>query len=179
MVKPAKAKSKRKEGASLFPFKGMSVLRKIFWYSLPSILSLTVAGVLFGGVIAYALNSPAFQLSEVKILNSSSMTPEQAFGFCELQKGENLVSLDLVNVQQVIRKKHPEFREVRVRRVLPNRVEIILKRRTPVAQVAFSRFVQMDKDLVLLPGSSPTPFRNLTIIEGAPIPARGWPWARR
>jgi cell division septal protein FtsQ len=31
----------------------------------------------------------------------------------------------------------------------------------------------MDKDLVLLPGSSPAPFRNLTVIEGAPIPREG------
>ena len=73
----------------------------------------------------------------------------------------------------MIKHKHPEFKEVLVRRVLPNRIEVMLKRRTPVAQVAYSRYVQVDKDLVILPGSSTAPFKNLTIIDGAPTPAEG------
>lgn len=141
--------------------------------SLPYILSLTVIGVLFGGIIAYAVNSTTFQLQEVKILNGGSLTDEQALDFCELRRGENLITVDLVGVQQVIKRKHPEFKEVSVRRVLPNRIEVLLKRRTPVAQVAFSRYVQVDKDLVILPGSSVAPFKNLTIIDGAPVPRPG------
>jgi cell division septal protein FtsQ len=78
-----------------------------------------------------------------------------------------------VGVQQAIKTRHPEFREVYVHRVLPNRIEVLLKRRTPVAQASFSRFVQMDRDMVLLPGSSPAPFKNLTVIEGSPIPREG------
>ncbi len=148
-------------------------LRKTFFYSLPYILSLTTLGVLFGGVVAYAVNSTTFQLDEVRILNIGTLTPDQSFQFSELHRGENLIQLDLVSVQQVIKRNHPEFKEVKVRRVLPNRVEILLKRRTPVAQVAYSRFVQVDKDRVVLPNSSSTPFRNLPVIEGAPLPRRG------
>lgn len=148
-------------------------LRKTFFYSLPYVLSLTTLGILFGGVVAYAVNSSTFRLEQVKILNIGSLTPEQSFQFSELRRGENLIQLDLVAVQQVIKRRHPEFKEVRVRRVLPNRIEILLKRRTPVAQVAFSRYVQVDKDLVVLPGSSTAPFRNLTIIEGCPLPKGG------
>jgi len=148
-------------------------LRKSFFYSLPYILSLTTVGVLFGGVVAYAVNSTTFQLDQVKVLNIGTLTPEQSFQFSELRRGENLIQLDLVAVQQVIKRNHPEFKEVKVRRVLPNRIEILLKRRTPVAQVAYSRFVQVDKDLVVLPNSSPVAFRNLPIIEGAPLPRGG------
>ena len=61
-------------------------------------------------------------------------------------------------VEQVIKTKHPEFKEVRVKRVLPSRIDIELRRRTPIAQVYFSRYVQMDRELVLMPGSSATPF---------------------
>ena len=151
----------------------LATLRKVALRSLPYILSLTVLGALFGGVVAYAVNSPTFRLQQVRILNMGTMTLEQAFKFSELQRGENLIHLDLVNVQQVIKRNHPEYKEVRVRRVLPDRVEILLKRRTPVAQAAFSRFVQVDKDRVILPGSSATPFRNLPILEGAPLPKLG------
>jgi cell division septal protein FtsQ len=149
------------------------VARKVVLRSLPYALSLTTLGMLFGTVLAYAVNSPTFELQSVKILNMGTMTTEQAFKFSELQPGENLIHLNLVNVQQVIKRNHPEFKEVRVRRLLPNRVEILLKRRTPIAQASFSRYVQIDKDLVVLPGSSATPFRNLMVIEGSPLPKPG------
>ena len=176
MVKPAKLKMKKKpqNTSGLFSVRMLNGLRKGFFYSLPYILSLTAAGLLFGTVIAYALNSSTFQLAQVNILNAGTMTEAQAFDFCELRKGENLINLDLVGVQQVIKRKHPEYKEVRVRRVLPNQIEVLLKRRTPAAQAAFSsRFVQMDKDLVLLPGSGNIPFRNLTVIRGLPLPSEG------
>lgn len=172
MTKPWKSKSKRRFSVP-GPLRWAGAARKAFFYSLPYVLSLTALGVLFGGVVAYAVNSSTFQLEQVRILNIGSMTPEQSFKFAELKPGENLIQLDLVGVQQVIRRNHPEFKEVKVRRVLPNRVEILLKRRTPVAQLAYSRYVQVDKDLVMLPGSSTAPFRNLTIIQGAPLPRGG------
>ena len=175
MARPVKSRSynRRKNAFSVFSLNLIKEMGKVFFSSLPYILSLTLVGVVFGGVGAYAVNSPTFQLKEVRILNAGTLTPEQAFKFCELKSGEGLITLDLVGVQQVIKRKHPEFKEVYVRRVLPNRVEVMLKRRTPVAQVAFSRFMQVDKDLVLLPGSSTAPFRNLTVIEGAPLPREG------
>ncbi|MBI3316024.1 MAG: hypothetical protein HYZ87_03510 [Candidatus Omnitrophica bacterium] len=173
MAKPVKTKTKQRIAGAAFSLKLAGELKRSLVYSLPYILSLTVVGLLFGGVIAYAVNSPTFQLTEVRVLNVGTLSAEESFRFCELRRGENLILLDLIGVQQVIKRKHPEFKEVLVRRVLPNRIEVMLKRRTPVAQVAFSRYVQVDKDLVILPGSAPVPFRNLTILEGAPVPREG------
>lgn len=164
---------KRRSNAPAMSVQLLGGFKKLVLVSLPYVLSLTLAGALFGGVLAYAVNSPTFQLEEVKILNFRTLTPDQAFQFCELQKGENLITLDLVNVQQVIKRKHPEFKEVLVRRVLPNRIEVLLRRRTPVAQLDYGRFVQVDKDLVILPGSATGAFKNLTVIAGAPLPQEG------
>ena len=172
MVKPLKYKMRRKPG-SAFSVRMLGAGKRIFLRSLPYVLSLSTLGVLFGGVVAYAVNSPTFELREVRVLNMGTLTPEQAFRFSELRRGENLIHLDLVGVQQVIKRNHPEYKEVLVRRVLPDRVEVLLKRRTPVAQAKFSRYVQIDKDLVVLPGSMAAPFRNLTILEGAPLPKGG------
>jgi cell division septal protein FtsQ len=172
VVRPWKSKTK-KRFTTPGSLRWAGALRKLFFRSLPYILSLTTLGVLFGGVVAYAVNSSTFRLEQVRVLNIGTLTSEQSFKFSELKRGENLIQLDLVGVQQVIKRNHPEFKEVKVRRVLPNRVEILLKRRTPVAQVAYSRYVQIDKDLVVLPGSALTPFRNLTVIGGAPLPRGG------
>ena len=173
MARSLRTKPRKKGPSSAFSIKFWGAMRGLFLHSLPYVLSLTTVGLLFGGVAAYAVNSPTFQLQEVRLLNMGTLTPEQAFKFSELRKGENLIHLDLVGVQQVIKRNHPEFKEVRVRRVLPDRVEILLKRRTPAAQVHFSRFLQVDKDLVLLPGSLTVPFRNLVVIDGAPTPRGG------
>lgn len=174
MVKPIKSKVRKKSSSSVFPVRVIGSVKSFLVSSLPYIFSLTVVGVLFGTVVAYAVNSPSFRLEEVKVLNIGTLTPVQAFKFCELQRGENLVTLDLVNVQEMIKSRHPEFKEVRVRRVLPNRIEVLLKRRTPIAQIVFSsRYVQVDRNLVILPGASPMPFRNLTILEGVPVPVEG------
>jgi cell division septal protein FtsQ len=172
-MKPLKTKRKKKSANPRFSMKLAVGAQKFLIASAPYVISLAVIGIFFGAVIAYALNSPAFQLQEVKILNIGTLTPEQSFKFCELNPGENLITLDLVNVQQIIKRKHPEFKEVLVHRVLPNRIEVMLKRRTPVAQVAYARYVQIDRDLVILPGSSVVPFKNLTIIEGVPVPREG------
>ncbi|OIO37393.1 MAG: hypothetical protein AUJ72_04645 [Candidatus Omnitrophica bacterium CG1_02_46_14] len=173
-MKPIKMKPRKRSVNSRLSVKLVAGLQKFLITAAPYIISLVVIGVFFGGVIAYALNSSAFALQEVQILNIGTLTPDQSFKFCELTPGENVITLDLVNVQQMIKRKHPEFKEVLVRRVLPNRVEVLLKRRTPVAQVVYSpRYVQIDKDLVILPGSSPIPFKNLAIIQGALVPNEG------
>ena len=171
MVKPLKTRTKRKGGP--VSIKLSAIARALVLSVFPYFLSLAVLGGLAGGAFAFAVNSPTFGLREVRVLNAGSLTSAQAFSFCELRPGENLVTIDLVEVQQVIKRRHPEFKEVRVRRVLPDRVDVVLKRRTPAAQMDFGRFVQIDKDLVLLPGSSTGPFRNLTVIEGAKIPKPG------
>ena len=173
MVKP-KSRSRLRNSGAVLSMKLLGSLKRGLVVSLPYVVSLTIIGVMFGAVVAHALGSPAFQLAEVRILNAGAMTARQSFAFCNLNPGENLISLDLVAVQQVIKRSHPEFKEVVVRRVLPNRVDVLLKRRTPAAQVQLgNRYVQVDRDLVLLPGSSPSPFRNLCVISGAPAPRGG------
>ena len=79
MAKPLKLKTKKKSGSSIFSVKFIGGAKQAFFYSLPYILCLTAAGLLFGSVMTYAMNSPTFRLSEVKILNAGTMMPLQAF----------------------------------------------------------------------------------------------------
>jgi cell division septal protein FtsQ len=172
MVKPFRSRPKRRFAAP-GNLRWAGALRKTFFYSLPYIFSLSILGVFFGSVVAYAVNSDTFQLQQVRILNIGTLTQPQSFQFAGLKRGTNLIQLDLVQVQQSIKRAHPEYKEVKVRRILPDRVDVLLKRRTPVAQIAYSRYVQVDRELVVLPGSSTAPFRNLPVIEGSPLPRQG------
>ena len=68
MTKSWRSRPKRKF-AALGSLRWVGSWRKAFFYSLPYALSLAMLGVLFGGVVAYAVNSPTFELGQVKILN--------------------------------------------------------------------------------------------------------------
>lgn len=171
MTRQLKYKVKSKPG--VLTFKAIGLAAQIGKAALPCFLSVLTVVVLCLAVYGFARESPAFKLREVRVLNTGTMTSQQAFRFCELQPGESLLELDLVGIQKVIKRKHPEYKDVLVRRVLPDRIEVELRRRTPVAQVSLSRYVQIDKDRVVLPGSSATPFKNLTIIEGSVLPRAG------
>src|SRR3990167_1371135 len=107
MVKPLKSRSKRRTSGSAISVKLLGIARSALFMSLPYLLSLALVGILFGAIMAFAVNSPTFKLREARILNAGSMTTEQALQFCELKKGENLITLDLVGVQEGIKRKHP------------------------------------------------------------------------
>ncbi|MCG3176286.1 MAG: Cell division protein FtsQ [Candidatus Omnitrophica bacterium] len=171
MAKQLKYKVKKKPGFLTFKLVGLAA--QIGRAALPYLITVTTVVLLGAAVYGFAKGSPAFELREVRVLNAGTMTAEQAFKFCALRPGENLFDIDLVLVQKTIKRSHPEYKDVLVRRVPPSRIEVELRRRTPVAQVYLSRYVQIDKDRVVLPGSSATPFRNLTIIEGAVSPRGG------
>lgn len=171
MAKQLKYKVKKKPG--FLTFKAIGLAAQIGKAALPYFISVLTIALLCLAVYWFAKESPAFELREVRVLNTGTLTSEQAFRFCELQPGENLLQLDLVGIQKVIKRKHPEYKDVLVRRVLPDRIEVELRRRTPVAQVLLSRYVQIDKDRVVLPGSASSPFKNLTIIEGSVSPRGG------
>ncbi len=173
MVKPLRGRSRGRNVNPLFKLKLGVWLRKGLLSMVPYLFTLVFIGLLFGGAVAYAVTSPVFRLADVRILNIGTVTQEQAFNFCELHRGENLIQLDLVAVQQVIKRKYPEFKEVRVRRVLPNRIEVVLKRRTPAAQVFLTKYYQIDRDLVVLRGFGQSSFRNLMVIEGIEAPSGG------
>ena len=79
MVKPLKFKAKKKRMGNALFVKWLGGAKEIFFQSLPFALSLTALGLFFGGVVAYAVNSPTFDLREVRVLNLGTLTPEQSF----------------------------------------------------------------------------------------------------
>jgi cell division septal protein FtsQ len=72
--------------------------------------------------------------------------------------GENIFLVDLVSLKEKIEIMHPEFKEILVRRALPNRLLVQVKRRNPVMQVKSDKFYLIDEEGVVLP--SPKTFAD-------------------
>ncbi len=64
-------------------------------------------------------------------------------------KGKNIFNLDLKEESKYISGVYPDYRKVRIIRVLPNRLYIDFVKRNPQAYVKLYRFFCVDSDLVL------------------------------
>lgn len=80
--------------------------------------------------------------------------------------GANVFQVDLKDLKRTVEAAHPEFRDIVVRRVLPNRLIVYAKRRKPVAQIYSDRPCFIDRDGVFLPDTKNLKDENVPLISG-------------
>jgi cell division septal protein FtsQ len=87
--------------------------------------------------------------------------------------GANIFLVDLKSFKDRIELKHPELRDIIVRRELPNRLIVQARRRLPVAQVYGDRMYLVDKNGVFLKDAKSSG-EDLPLISGVRVsPYRG------
>lgn len=80
--------------------------------------------------------------------------------------GANIFLVDLVDLKDKIENAHPEFKNVLVKRTLPNKLIVQVKKRKPVMQIRSDRFYFVDEEGMLLPAVKSFPEQNLPVIAG-------------
>lgn len=78
----------------------------------------------------------------------------------------NILFIDLGDLKGKIEVARPEFKDVIVRRILPDKLLIEGKLRKAIAQIRSDRYYLVDKELTLLPDVKNFPDPNLPIITG-------------
>jgi cell division septal protein FtsQ len=78
----------------------------------------------------------------------------------------NIFFMDLKDLKERIETAHPEFKDVVVRRLLPNRLIVQANLRKALAQICSDRYYPVDKEGVLLPDVKNFPESTLPIITG-------------
>ena len=81
----------------------------------------------------------------------------------------NILFIDLGDLKGKIEVARPEFKDVIVRRILPDKLLIEGKLRKAIAQIRSDRYYLVDKELILLPDVKNFPDPNLPIITGIGI----------
>jgi len=168
-VKKRKTKKKRKRNYS---FRDSLPVKSI-------ILILLCVGVLSGafyGLKYVFLNSSYFEIKEIEINNVRGYSFSS--GERKLKKmylDHNIFTVDLKNVAALIKKDFPQTRKVEVRRRLPDKLEIDVITRAPIAVIDAGGGVVIDKEGVVLTIGEDTP--GLIKIRGIKfflnIPSRG------
>ncbi len=101
---------------------------------------LLVAGLYLAGTQGYRRlfwENPDYALKDVVVDSDGfSITRDQVLKIAGLEKGRNIFSYDLDDARAILKKKLSSAASVEVRRYLPNRIEVNIAERKPVAWLA-------------------------------------------
>lgn len=111
---------------------------------LGKICAVSVVVALGCGLLWFGLNkaldkfffsNPAYSLCELKLELDGVMTAEDFLAETGIQKGDNIFQIDIASIDTKLR-GIPMVENVCIERIMPDRVEVKLTRRTPVAWVS-------------------------------------------
>lgn len=120
-------------------------------------------GLIAGGIV-FALTSPIFNIKEIRVLENSQITTETIISISKLKKEENIFRFWKENVITNI-KENTYIESVKVKRKVPNIIEITVKERIPTYSVEFmGKYVYINTQGYLLEISEDS--RQLPIILG-------------
>ncbi|MFC1624139.1 cell division protein FtsQ/DivIB [Candidatus Omnitrophota bacterium] len=87
----------------------------------------------------------------------------------ENTEGKNIFFVELDSLREGVENDHPEFKDIVIRRRLPNRLVVYANIREAIAQVRSDRYYPVDRDGILLPDVRNFPNPDLPIITGIGI----------
>jgi cell division septal protein FtsQ len=115
-----------------------SVLPQIVAVFKVAALIALVGGVCFGGKTALkrlVWENPMYALTDVRVSTDGLLTRKQILEIAEIEEGQNIFSVDLKKARKNI-DQLPQVDRVEVRRLVPDRLDIKIIERQPVAWIA-------------------------------------------
>jgi len=80
-------------------------------------------------------------------------------------KGQSIISVDVKSIYKKINKRHPEIKEVYIKKRFPSTLVIDVLRRKPFAQIKEDGFYVLDEDGVILDKRRQKPYPGIFTIE--------------
>lgn len=153
MAKPRKKKN-RTQSKRIEPKK---IPTKKISYAIIA-LAVVLAGYLF------IRNSGYFKVETVKIIDAKNAAQINTKDLLKLYKGRNIFSIDIRSLSSQIKNDYPVVKDAIVRRILPNRLEIDIVARIPIAKIKSYEYFPIDRSGIVLSPEIKT--GNLPVIIG-------------
>lgn len=160
LLKKKKQNAKWEENKTLY--KGRyTLVRQLFQLSIfVSVLSVLVVLYLF------FQNSQNFKLEFVEVSgNIQRLTPDQIIVLSELQKNEHLFSVDFQKVRDHIL-RHPWVKTVKLRRKVPDAIQIDVTERTVKALLFLEKLYLVDEDGKIFKSHENENIEDLPVVTG-------------
>jgi len=124
-----------------------------------------VGAAVFGFQKAYSMAThlSLFRLREVAIRGNRVVSEDRIRSLAQLVVERNIFEADLAEAATRILRE-PMVKAVRLSRKLPDRIEISIKEREPIALLARERLYGVDRERVLLPSFPPDSMPDLPIF---------------
>lgn len=147
---------------------------QLFWaraglHAVPYVFTFAFLAALAGSACAFAAQQDLFGLNHIRVL-SAEVVVSDPYRLMGLARGESIWGIHLDRTEERIRKFHPEFAVVKVRRRLPDTLELELRRRVPVVDVWLDKFYALDESGIVL-SESAEPDSRRPVIAGVPKPS--------
>ncbi len=128
---------------------------------LISIIIIIFLGILFiiGFCLKFLKTADCFKIKEI-IFKGESVAEVSYL------RGENIFNIDVARESQYLAQHYPNYRQIRLVRVLPNRIFIDFIKRNPLAVIKLYRYFYVDKDAVIFDAAEQLEDQDLPIILG-------------
>ncbi len=121
-------------------------------------------GIIAGG-ITFALTSPIFNITDIKVVNNNKIPSETIESLSEIKTGENIFKFYKNKVEEAI-EKNPYIESAKIHRKLPNVVEIDVTERVAKYSVDYmGKYAYINTQGYILEISDDS--QSLPIIQGA------------
>ncbi|MFH1395374.1 MAG: cell division protein FtsQ/DivIB [Candidatus Omnitrophota bacterium] len=131
------------------------------------LITAVIAGLLIGTCFIirnYFCNNEIFKVKEISVnKNEDNVFELDANRLNELYLGRNIFTINLNQAEIFIKNNFPQFKEVEVRKIFPNIIELNVVSRVPIAKIDFGDIVIDEEGVVLAVGENP---ENVIIIKG-------------
>ncbi len=122
---------------------------------------------LYVSLLNYITNSDYFKVDTVEIKGQNLSTLYLNKDVFSLGKGKNILLLNLRDVHRELMKRYPEIEDLKVIRMLPNKLIFRIKAPKPFAQISYNnKFYPVDRESFLLSNISQEAYKGLPVIRG-------------
>jgi cell division septal protein FtsQ len=112
--------------------------RIVTWISTIVLLTAAIGGATYGireALTKFLWENPDYNLIHLEIVTDGSLMRDQVIEAAKIREGENIFALSLPEAREAIGEL-PQVEFVELRRVLPNRIDIRITERQPIAWIA-------------------------------------------
>ena len=131
------------------------------------ILRVAVIFVLIAAIYLFLGNSRYFKLDTIEVIDKSHATALKAGDLLSMYKGRNIFGIDIDSLSSQIKRDTPTIKHAVVKRVLPNKLEIDIIPRVPIAKIKSHGYFPIDRTGMVLSPEIKT--GKLPIIMGFSI----------
>lgn len=128
------------------------------------ILRVAVIFVLIAAIYLFLGNSRYFKLDTIEVIDKSHATALKAGDLLSIYKGRNIFDIDIDSLSSQIKRDIPTIKHAIVKRVLPNKLEIDIIPRVPIAKIKSHGYFPIDRTGMVLSPEIKT--EKLPIITG-------------